>query len=318
MQAVARLPQGALVLPGYDTDLPEPVWDGLADAMTAEDHPQYRFHRLMQALDLGPRDIRPWSDARPPCPARNRLISLSLRPAPVTDQWLTEGQTLHDIAEASAGMTLIEAAGPRAEALAIALILRQAAEQGRTAALITPDRGLTRQVTAALDRWGILPDDSAGRPLALSAPGRLLRHIARLFGRRLTGEALLTLLKHPLTATGADRGSHLRWTHDLELKLRRSGPPFPTAADLARWAATRPADGVADWAAWLGRVFDGVEEAGERPLTDHVTHHLTLAEALAQGPGGTGTGELWRENAGEARARGDGRAGRARRRTAAR
>jgi ATP-dependent helicase/nuclease subunit B len=66
---------------------------------------------------------------------------------------------------------------------AIALILRGAVEDGRTAALITPDRMLTRQVTAALDRWGILPDDSAGRPLPLTAPGRFLRHIAEPSGR---------------------------------------------------------------------------------------------------------------------------------------
>jgi ATP-dependent helicase/nuclease subunit B len=36
-------------------------------------------------------------------------------------------------------------------------------------------------VAAALDRWGIVPDDSAGKPLALSAPGRLLRQVAGLF-----------------------------------------------------------------------------------------------------------------------------------------
>ena len=45
----------------------------------------------------------------------------------------------------------------------------QAAETGQTAALITPDRMLTRQVSAALDRWNILPDDSAGLPLQLPA-----------------------------------------------------------------------------------------------------------------------------------------------------
>ena len=49
-------------------------------------------------------------------------------------------------------------------------------------------------VTAALDRWGIRPDDSAGRPLALSAPGRLMRQVAALFGQKLTGDALLALL----------------------------------------------------------------------------------------------------------------------------
>ena len=138
----------------------------------------------------------------------------------------SNGPKLGDLAAATKDMTLIEAASPRAEALAIALILRKAAEDGRTAALITPDRGLTRQVAAALDRWRILPDDSAGRPLALSAPGRFLRHVAGLFGQRLTAEALLTLLKHPLTATGADRGLHLKLTRDLELTCAEMASPF--------------------------------------------------------------------------------------------
>ncbi|MCE6952525.1 double-strand break repair protein AddB [Cereibacter sphaeroides] len=300
MQAVARLPQGALVLPGFDFDLPAAVWAGLDDALTAEDHPQFRFHRLLGMLDATPSDVRRWSSDAAPSPGRNRLISLSLRPAPVTDQWLTEGKLLPDLSGAAEAMTLIEAPGPRAEALAVALILRRAAEEGRRAALITSDRELTRQVAAALDRWGIVPDDSAGRPLALSAPGRLLRHVARLFGRRLTGEALLTLLKHPLTATGSDRGNHLRWTRDLELQLRRRGPPFPTGADLAAWAAGRPADGVADWAAWLGQLIEGLEAVRIRPLAEHVAAHLALTEALAAGPSRVGTGELWLKEAGEA------------------
>lgn len=300
MRAVVALPQGALVLPGYDFDLPDTVWDSLADAMTAEDHPQYRFHKLTGSVGLRPQDVQRWTDGPPPSPSRNRLISLSLRPAPVTDQWLTEGRHLHDLHDATATMTLIEAQSPRAEALAIALILRKAAEDGRTAALITPDRGLTRQVTAALDRWGILPDDSAGRPLGLSAPGRFLRHITRLFGRRLTGETLLTMLKHPLSATGADRGNHLRLTRQLELHLRRKGPAFPTPQDVVAWAATRPDDGVVAWADWVAQVFGGVTEKGARPLTDHVADHLALATALASGPQGAVAGQLWKEAAGEA------------------
>ena len=113
------------------------------------------------------------------------MISLSLRPAPITDQWLTEGPKLPDLPPVMEGVTLIEAPSERTEALAIALILRQ--DSGRwhaRAALISPDRNLTRRVTAALDRWGIRPDDSAGKPLALSAPGRLMRQVAALFGQK--------------------------------------------------------------------------------------------------------------------------------------
>ncbi len=302
MRAVAALPQGALVLPGFDFDMPQPSWAALDDALIAEDHPQFRFRRLLDGLALGPADVQPWSDAQPPAPDRNRLISLSLRPAPVTDQWLTEGRAMPDLRPTTAGMTLIEAPSARAEALSIALILRKAAQDGRTAALITPDRGLTRRVTAALDRWGILPDDSAGRPLALSAPGRFLRHVAGLFGQRLTFDMLLTLLKHPLTATGAGtgnaRGTHLRLTRDLELRLRAKGPAFPTPDDLVGWAATQNGDDAALWAAWLASILAGLDTVGTRSLVDHVAHHQAVAEALARGPTNTGSGTLWDKEAG--------------------
>jgi len=86
MAAVARLPLGAVVLPGFDFDMPAGTWAALDDAMAAEDHPQYRFRRLLGALDAGPEAVRPWfPEAAVPSRARNRLISLALRPAPYTD-----------------------------------------------------------------------------------------------------------------------------------------------------------------------------------------------------------------------------------------
>lgn len=302
LKAVSTLPQGAVVLPGFDFDMPTGAWDSLmSGTMPGEDHPQFRFLRLAEALGLTPAAIRPWNDDPAPDPARNRLISLALRPAPVTDRWMEEGPTLGDIRPASARMTLIEAPGQREEALAIALRLRQATQEGIRAALITPDRNLTRRVTAALDRWRIRPDDSAGQPLAQSAPGRFLRHAAALFGRALSAEALLVMLKHPLTATGAeDRGNHLRFTRDLELKLRRSGPPFPTGADLIHWARARGEAERVNWAEWVGLVFEGVEAGESAPVSVWTDRLLRLVSNLAAGPGGdAGKSELWREEAGE-------------------
>ncbi|MDB5658565.1 MAG: RecB family exonuclease-like protein [Cypionkella sp.] len=297
MQAVATLPQGALVLPGFDFDTPSSVWQAMDDALTAEDHPQYRFRHLVDLLQITPGGIKPWRNTQPPDPDRNRLISLSLRPAPVTDQWLIEGPHLPDLPAATANLTLIEAASPRAEALAIALILREAAEAGTKAALITPDRNLTRQVTAALDRWALLPDDSAGRPLALSAPGRFLRHTAALLGQRLTADSLLTVLKHPLTASGPARGPHLRFTRDLELKLRKKGPAFPTTADLLAWAEARRDDAL-PWAHFVATSFEDLDQVARRPLTEHVAHHRALSEALARGLDPSGSGDLWNKAAG--------------------
>lgn len=300
MQAVARLPQGAIVLPGFDFDTPHHVWQGLDDALTSEDHPQYRFHKLMGQIGTDHTQVQPWHTSTPPSAERNKVVSLSLRPAPVTDQWLIEGPDLPDIANAMADVTLMEATTARQEALSVALILRDAAEKGIPAALISPDRVLTRQVAAALDRWGIRPDDSAGIPLNQTAPGRFLRHVVRLFGQRLTSDALLTLLKHPLTASAMDRGQHLLLTRELELTLRRKGPAFPHGSDLIAWAGTQPNEHALGWATALAGAMDSLEGAGAVHLADHIQRMRLMAERLSRGPAPDGTGELWNQAAGEA------------------
>ncbi|MFD3188919.1 double-strand break repair protein AddB [Sedimentitalea sp. HM32M-2] len=299
MQAVARLPQGAVVLPGYDFDQPPQVWSGMDKALHAEDHPQFRFKRLMQALDVEPDQIRRWSDAPPPSPARNRMISLALRPAPVTDAWLAEGPDLSDLQQATAAMTLVQAPDPRSEALAIALRLRQAAETGQTAALITPDRMLTRQVAAALDRWRILPDDSAGLPLQLSPPGRFLRHVAGLFTHRLTGDMLMTLLKHPLCHSGDARNTHMLHSRDLELHLRRNGPPFPSAKALAVICAGLKNPPPPDWTYWLCAGVCDQDTPDRLPLSQWTERLRRTAETLSAGSSRAGSGALWDKNAGQ-------------------
>ncbi|WP_121629312.1 double-strand break repair protein AddB [Tropicibacter alexandrii] len=297
MRAVAGLPQGAVVLPGFDFDMPQAVWDQLTDALTGEDHPQFRFAKLLTELEMQARDVRPWTGAQAPSPARNRLISLALRPAPVTHQWLSEGPSLPDLVDATDGMTLVEAQSPREEALAIALRLRQAVEDGTPAALITPDRMLTRQVTAALDRWNILPDDSAGTPAQLSPPGRLLRHVAQLFESPLTAETLLTILKHPLTHRGAGRNQHVLNTRDLELHIRKNGMPYPTADTLHAFGVAR---NVAPWTDWVAQTFCAQDTEGKRSLTDWLDTHIALAEAIVAGSQSTDARELWAQGAGRA------------------
>ncbi|QIE47547.1 double-strand break repair protein AddB [Pseudohalocynthiibacter aestuariivivens] len=299
MQAVAHLPQGALILPGYDYDMPDAAWGGLTDPMLSEDHPQYRYHALRSALGLQPDQVARWTDTPPANIARNRAISLALRPAPMTDAWREDGPELRDLAGAMQDVTLVEAPSQRQEALAIAMRLRQAAEDGQTAALITPDRTLTRQVTAAMDRWGILPDDSAGLPLHRTPPGRLLRHVAALFETRLTAEALLTILKHPMTHSGSDRGAHLLLTRELELRLRRHGPPYPEAKDVMAWAATQDHEMAPEWGNWLATHLCGRDSAAaESPLTSHIAEHLSTAEAIAGGCRNAPPGALWSEEDG--------------------
>ena len=306
MQAVAGLPQGAVILPGFDFDMPTSVWADMGEAQEqlSQDHPQYRFRHFLRALDLARSTIEPWTTREPPSPERNALVSLSLRPAPVTHVWLTEGPKLPDLAKATQGLTLIQAPTPRAEALAIALRLRQAVEDGQTAALITPDRMLSRQVTSALDRWNILPDDSAGMPLHLSPPGRFLRHVADLFVRKLDSEALLTLLKHPLTHSGGDRNIHQLNTQRLELQVRRDGLPYPDADGVLRLSQktvsrSKKPNQMDAWAIWVGAHFAGIETGQDKPLEDWVADHLAVATAIADGSNPAEESALWLRKSGE-------------------
>lgn len=300
MQAVAKLPQGAIVLPGFDRDMPDNVWDMLDPEAGGEDHPQFRFKSLCASLDMSPKDVAIWSDNVQPNLARTKLISLSLRPAPVTHQWINDGPDLTDLTTATNTMTLIEAPTPRSEADAIAVRLRQAVEDRQTAALISPDRMLTRQVTAALDRWKIVPDDSAGQPLQLSAPGRFLRHIADLMVDTIDSERLLVLLRHPLTSSAHSQTRHALHTNDLELRLRRYGPAFPTRDSLLEWAhksAEKHPDRI-EWATWISDAITDRAGQNNQPLSKQITLHLEIANAVAAGPMGEGAGELWLKQAG--------------------
>lgn len=302
MKAVARLPQGAVLLPGFDTELPHEVWDQLIERQDIEDHPQFRFARLLQELDLAPTSLPLWVNVPPPSLGRNRLLSLALRPAPSTDQWRDEGPKLPDLLDCTKALTLIEAPTPRQEAEAIALRMRHAIDQGQTVALVTPDRRLSRQVTACLDQWGIRPDDSAGQPTHLSPPGRLLRQVASLLNQRCDSGALIALLKHPLTCTGAEqRGDHLLHTRELELYLRKKNIPFPTTANLREWAADSNA-ARETWAEWLA---DGLSILGDLTLSDLpslISDHLRITGYFAAGPlldEQSTSGELWNESAGK-------------------
>ncbi|MDO5643036.1 MAG: double-strand break repair protein AddB, partial [Paracoccus sp. (in: a-proteobacteria)] len=296
LRALAAQPLGAVVLPGYDFTLPEPIWSALADG--GDDHPQARLALLRQG------GVRPWTDSAPD--DRNRLISLALRPAPVTDQWIAEAPSLPELSAPTAGLTLIEADQPQQEADAIAILIRDAVGRGQPVRLFAADRAIVRRVASVLDRWDLLIDDSAGEPLQLAPQGLFLRHVAALFGQKLGVDTLLVLLKHPVTATGnaQGHGESLRQTRELELHLRRHGPAFPDAQSLRDWA-DRGDEARKIWVNWLAPILDvvGASESDRAPLPvpERLAAHLALAGMLAAGPGGqVADSTLWNDAGGRA------------------
>jgi ATP-dependent helicase/nuclease subunit B len=210
LAAIARAPQGAVVLPGLDTHLDTTAWT-LISAGVSEGtepsfgHPQAALARLLPVLNIKREDVTLLGDLSPALTTRGHFISEALRPADTTDLWrfFLEDITTADLAQALEGVTLIEAADEREEALCIAIALREVlTHPNKTAALVTPDRELARRVKAELSRWNIEVDDSAGEVLSASPHGRLARLIASCGQNHLDR---LALLQHPLARLGMER-----------------------------------------------------------------------------------------------------------------
>ncbi len=257
LAAIAQLPNGALVLPGLDFELDDDAW---ASINKAEDdpviagHPQFGLARLIRQIGIERADVQTLADPAPDRAARNRLVSEAMRPAATTHLWSSRAQPDAGARTKSLnGVGLIEARNEREEALAIAVLLRRTLEQeGRVAALVTPDRKLARRVIAELERWNVRVDDSAGIPLIATPPGILARLVADVAISGGRAEKLLALLKHPAVALGGQRAQIRRAARALECAVLR-GPRLRAGFAALRAAlednhrtavANRTADGA--------------------------------------------------------------------------
>ncbi|MCG5243135.1 double-strand break repair protein AddB [Azospirillum doebereinerae] len=304
---IARLPNGAVVLPGLDQDADDVLWDHIE---VDEAHPQYGLSQLIRALAVTRAEVAPWAEVPEPRGARARLIAESLRPAATTEGWRgLEGLD----ATALDGLTRIDAATSEEEAQAIALLMRHALETPtRTAALITPDRNLGRRVAMALARWGILVNDSGGQPLAHTAVGTYLRMTAELAATRVHPLALLALAKHPMSAGGRDSADFRAAARALERVVLRGPRPAEgfagvmSALDSAKRFDHEDQQAILrDWLDDLSRRADPFLRVmqGEAPLAELLRAHIDFAESLAADHDTEGPKRLWRQDDGEEAAR---------------
>jgi ATP-dependent helicase/nuclease subunit B len=125
-------------------------------------------------------------------------------------------------AEGLRGVKLVEAENLLDEAKTIAIALREVLETPeKTSALITPDRTLARMVAAQMARFGVNVDDSAGKPLANSAPACFLRLVLEMVASRFAPANLLAVLRHPLTSGGVEAKTCRKLSRELELSQLR-------------------------------------------------------------------------------------------------
>lgn len=309
LAAVARLPRGAVVLPALDREIDDESWAALA--ALAPSHPQFGLARLLARLGIDRDQVEDWPGDfdPPPSPGRARLVAETMRPAATTEHWRALGTISRDAAE---GLRRIDCPGPAEEAQVIALLLREALEiPGRTASLVTSDRGLARRVAAELGRWHIDIDDSAGLPLGATPPGVFLRLTAALAEDRFAPIALLAALKHPLAACGFSPGAFRAQARALEAAILRGPRPAQGIAGLR--SALAAACLAPRARGELGHMIDALEGAsapfvaaladGGSDLGALLRAHVIFAEALAVTAVEDGASRLWAGEAGEVAAR---------------
>ncbi|MFZ5610015.1 MAG: double-strand break repair protein AddB [Pseudomonadota bacterium] len=291
LSVVARLPHGAVILPGLDETMEDEEWRALEP-----DHPQYGLKRLLETMGVDRHEVAPWTDDAPPPAIAQRLVAV--RHALRQDGW--DGKPAP---AAELDLELLEAANERAEAAAIAVMLREALQTPRQrAALVTPDRSLARRVAAELGRWGLVIDDSAGQPLARTAVGRFLCLILDALTADLAPVPLVALLKHPLCAGGQDPADFRRRVRRLEIAGLRGVRPM--AGPDGFLAAAREAE-LEAWAARLVAALEPLHMAMRMPrqyLATLLDRHLRLAETLAASDTASGAERLWADADGEAAA----------------
>jgi ATP-dependent helicase/nuclease subunit B len=217
-RTVAGFERGLLLLPGYDAEFSDAAWDALDDG-----HAQAGIKAVLSAIGAGRGDVSrlPGPQAKTNA-GRAALLSRALLPAAQLSDWQ------HKTSLNIQGLSRLEAQDEAQDATAIAMILRDALEvPGRTAALITPDRGLATRVTASLKRFGVTADDSAGEKLLDTPPSLLLRLLARAAAADYAPLPLLALLKHPLTALGLNPEQCRDYAKHLEIQALRGPRPAP-------------------------------------------------------------------------------------------
>ena len=318
LQAIAQLPNGAVVLPGLDLELDEESWASLPKH---PEHAQAGMAELLRKLSVERSSVAYVRGSAPDAMQRARLhlVSEALRPAESTDLWQdflgADELSPHGragLGNALAGIQTFEAPTAHDEAEAIALIFRSCSDMpGRTAALITPDRVLARRVAARLTGFNLTIDDSAGLPLTRTAPGAFLDLVLGAIESNFAPAQLMALLKHPLTLLGRHPGEIRAASRALERGAFREvyvgqgldGVTRALTADRCRRISEHAQADALRLLEDLEAAFVPLTELfagrGMRTASDIAEAHSAVADALARDAKDSASG-LWQGDAGEA------------------
>ncbi|EFO32853.1 double-strand break repair protein AddB [Roseibium sp. TrichSKD4] len=346
LKAVSRLDRSAIVLPGLDLTMDTSSWEALEGPSPKAGtiikpggksmpglsaHPQYSLKKILSELQVDRSAVSCLGEKpEPALQARERLLSEAMRPAETSDGWMAYLGRVREKERAAAleNVSLIAARNEADEALSIAIALREALEVGETAALISPDRFLTRRVASELARWKIQVDDSAGRPLDQTPPAILAILTAKLALYGCDPLDLLALLKHPLCRLGLPAKDNRSAARALERGVLRGPRAAPgtaglkdavdaarleaekrmaeegTSRELPRWKKIHEADWtvLSDLVTQLGNALAPLEAIADltapMPILDLAEAHARAVAAIAEDETGS-PDELYAEEAGD-------------------
>ncbi len=313
LHKIAALPQGQVILPGLDSYMDSESWAAL-DAT----HPQHVFHQLLSRMGgVSYKDIPNWPALRA-APKRSAAIerrfdvlSETMRPAESCYKWAALRMRGDDarktgLEESLENIHLVQAKTEQEEAEKISLILRETLEHPqKTAIVVTPDRALARRIGAAMRRWDIQLDDSAGTPMHYTRIGSWLQSSAVFLVENLRPLPFLNFLHHQLASCGCEDHYIADIASLFDRHIMRGAAPSGGYDGLRariqkRLKEEKINDDIAEkCAAFLNHLqsltaplYD-LAQSGKHDFIAWLNAHIETAENLAAQPEKTGAERLW-------------------------
>ncbi len=205
MLTVANMDNGVVFISAYDTDYSPQQMKNIIQDVT---HPQHTLQFFVN--ELGVENIQILGNSTD----RATLFKSVFLPARNTGIWRSKSAPVAGFDT----LGFVESETMQKEALSIALMMRETLNvAGKTCALMTPNRQLSRMVISLLKRWNIAVDDSSGQPLDSTPAGLFMRLVLQTVDSSFSPFALMALLKHPFCTLGMDKGEVNRTIHALEM-----------------------------------------------------------------------------------------------------
>ena len=307
LKTVANLPNGQVIFYGLDNNL-----DDEAFAKINELHPQYGFKQFLSFLNVNRKDILELDFSDKEIKANGNTFNYTrvllgseiMRPSAATSSW----SNITDINdEALLGLNVITFKDQREEALSIALMMRNVLEnKGLTCALVTPNRSLARRVASELERWNIIVDDSAGKPLSKTPVGIFILLTAQMVLNDFNPKDFLATMKHPFACGGIRSNIFRSNVRRLELEILRGIAPKNGFLELINALDDVKNDELRlKLQKWLETIYSFAQnfiDLTQKPQADFkqmLKAHLEFLESLAATDIQSGAEHLWQNDDGE-------------------